>query len=412
MKKTYKFIIVSVTLIVALLIFFLIKHHVSNEEDLTKIVVSDGLSINYLDGEKISSSPKSNTTYKFSITNNDEEEKYYKIELDDFKVNEKISYQLKSDETKINIEDGSFSSNSIVDYAVINPGDTHNYVLTVNKYVSKVELGTLNISKYTFEQQYFAQTIIANSTVYQEPKTTVGEEISSSDEGLIQDIDDDGVTYYFRGDVKNNYVKFADMTWRIVRINGNNTVKLILDDNADELTEYYTENKHNYFAYSNTNIKNYLSNWYNAKLSLYDKYISTSKVCDDTAYTGKDEYIFSASQRLLVNQNPTFNCLGTKVNSKISLLTADEIEYAGALIGVGNNNYYLYNSDIVNPSWTISPSKGNENEFYPYTLSSSGSLDDSSIGNQKKGVRPVINIRKDLSVIGKGTISEPYELLF
>ena len=60
----------------------------------------------------------------------------------------------------------------------------------------------------------------------------------------------------------------------------------------------------------------------------------------------------------------------------------------------------------------MSPSKGNQNEFYPYTISTSGSLDDQSVGSQKKSVRPVINIRKDLSVDGKGTITEPYELLF
>ena len=31
--------------------------------------------------------------------------------------------------------------------------------------------------------------------------------------------DDDGISYYFRGSINNNYVKFADKFWRIVRIN-------------------------------------------------------------------------------------------------------------------------------------------------------------------------------------------------
>ena len=412
MKKTYKLLIVSITLILALLIFFVIKHHVHNDEELSKIVVRDGLSINYLDGDEIKSLPNGDSKYRFSITNNEDEEKYYKVEIDNFRPKDNITYSLQSDETKINIEEGNFSSNYVVDYAVINPGETHNYVFTIHKGVSSQNIGTLVVSKYAFEQQYFAQTIIANSTVYQEPKSSVGTEISSSDEGLIQDLDDEGVTYYFRGNVQNNYVKFADRLWRIVRINGNNTVRLVLNDATDDLTEYYTENQKNYFAYSNTNIKSYLASWYNANLFTFDKYIATTKVCDDSAYTGKDEYIFNTSQRLTVNNNPTFNCLGTKLNSKISLLTADEVEYAGGLIGLGNSNYYLYNSNILNPVWTMSPSKGNQEEFYPYTISTSGSLDDSSIGNQKKSVRPVINIRKDLSVIGKGTVDEPYELLF
>lgn len=412
MKKKRLIILIIAALLLTLITVVIIKNHSKKDKSTSKIVVTDNLSINYLNGDNIYATPSGEKKYTFSITNDSNVEKYYKIELENFKGNKNIKYTLTSEDTKINIDDADFSTKSIVDYAVINPGDTHTYLLTIDKYPSKVKIGTLVVSKYTFEQQYFAQIVIANSSVSQDPKTTVGMEVSTTDEGLIQDLDDEGVTYYFRGNVQNNYVKFADMLWRIVRVNGNNTVKLVLDNTTDELTEYYTSTNNNYFAYTNTNIKSYLSDWYQKKLSKVDKYIVTTKICDDTSYSGKDDYIFAVSQRLAVNHDPTFNCLGTKINSKISILTADEIEYAGALIGVGNNNYYLYNSAIVNPVWTMSPSKGNQDEFYPYTISTSGSLDDQTVGNQKKGVRPVINIRKDLSVVGKGTIDEPYELLF
>ena len=42
--------------------------------------------------------------------------------------------------------------------------------------------------------------------------------------------DDYGVSYYYRGAVEDNYVTFADMCWRIVRIQGDGSVKLILED--------------------------------------------------------------------------------------------------------------------------------------------------------------------------------------
>ncbi len=42
--------------------------------------------------------------------------------------------------------------------------------------------------------------------------------------------DDLGVSYYYRGAVEDNYVTFADMCWRIVRIQGDGSVKLILED--------------------------------------------------------------------------------------------------------------------------------------------------------------------------------------
>ena len=38
-----------------------------------------------------------------------------------------------------------------------------------------------------------------------------------------------GTSYYYRGNVTNNYVKFADKYWRIVRINGDGTVRVIYD---------------------------------------------------------------------------------------------------------------------------------------------------------------------------------------
>ena len=38
-----------------------------------------------------------------------------------------------------------------------------------------------------------------------------------------------GTSYYYRGNVTNNYVKFVDKYWRIIRINGDGTVRVIHD---------------------------------------------------------------------------------------------------------------------------------------------------------------------------------------
>ena len=38
-------------------------------------------------------------------------------------------------------------------------------------------------------------------------------------------------------------------------------------------------------------------------------------------------------------------------------------------------------------------------------------LEENNIGNVKRSVRPVINIVKSVSVTGKGTKDEPYEIL-
>ncbi|MBO4601182.1 MAG: prepilin-type N-terminal cleavage/methylation domain-containing protein [Bacilli bacterium] len=50
---------------------------------------------------------------------------------------------------------------------------------------------------------------------------------TSTNAGLYKAEDDDGATYYYRGAVDNNWVEFAGFYWRIVRINGDGSVRLI-----------------------------------------------------------------------------------------------------------------------------------------------------------------------------------------
>ena len=53
---------------------------------------------------------------------------------------------------------------------------------------------------------------------------------AESTDGYLCSVEDAyGTSYYYRGNVTNNYVKFTDKYWRIVRINGDNTVRVIYD---------------------------------------------------------------------------------------------------------------------------------------------------------------------------------------
>ena len=50
---------------------------------------------------------------------------------------------------------------------------------------------------------------------------------ATTDEGLFMAEDDKGESYYYRGAVKNNYVSFAGLTWRIIRRNGDGSIRMI-----------------------------------------------------------------------------------------------------------------------------------------------------------------------------------------
>ena len=83
-----------------------------------------------------------------------------------------------------------------------------------------------------------AETATTNSDT---TRTTLGStvteftSISGANEHVLNNAPDDyGTSYYYRGNVKDNYVSFANKTWRIVRINGDGSVRLVLDDVAKD----------------------------------------------------------------------------------------------------------------------------------------------------------------------------------
>ena len=64
-------------------------------------------------------------------------------------------------------------------------------------------------------------------TVY--PYTARVNSYDNSSMGMYASSDDDGTSYYYRGAVAGNYVKMADKFWRIIRVNGDGTLRLIYD---------------------------------------------------------------------------------------------------------------------------------------------------------------------------------------
>lgn len=131
--------------------------------------------------------------------------------------------------------------------------------------------------------------------------------------GIYATEDDLGISYYFRGAVENNYVKFANFYWRIIRINGDGTIRMIYagtsahangesttdtsigdstyNDNGDDTAYvgymYGTAGASTYaVANSNTNnstIKTLIDNWY--KTNIVDKgfsnYVADAIYCND-----------------------------------------------------------------------------------------------------------------------------------
>ena len=322
----------------------------------------------------------------------------------------------------------------------------------------------------------FAETILANNEV-KAPITTPGAAISTADEALLASTEDDyGTSYYFRGAVKNNYVEFANKCWRIVRVGGDGSVKLILhndnkagvanpcdaannsdsaafarysgttytskfnekaDDNAYVGFKYGTPGSSTYeVTHANTNNSTILTNletWYNDNLSTYEKVIADTEWCNDktnvtdTTYDplrlspnglgyGTNVTYYGATQRLVSKSDsaggtgPSLKCTGelSKINSKVGLITADELAFAGYVYKQINLTTYLDENATDTYWWSLSPSAFNgSNASVWHVNGSSGRLYNGYVDGAG-GLRPSISLKSATNVTGEGTSSSPF----
>ena len=193
-------------------------------------------------------------------------------------------------------------------------------------------------------------------------------------EALLASTEDDyGTSYYFRGAVKNNYVEFANKCWRIVRITGDGSVKLVLhNDNTTKVanpcssannstnaafarysgTTYnsafnssYNDNAYVGFMYGATGASDYasahantnkstiltnLESWYKNNLESYESKLADTIWCNDkstvsggTGY-GTNSTDYAAYNRLTSTKQPTLICPNDNNGGKLSKFTVKD----------------------------------------------------------------------------------------
>lgn len=394
-KSMLSFIFLLIICCTAIGIGYLFYDKVTNDSD---IVIDGNITINYLNGKSFKLS--GDNELSFSVTNNDTETKYYYIQLSDVSAKD-VSYELvSSDNLKITNE---LKSEIISNQVSINGENTINYTIKFITKDNEEYSGTINIGAKENETNTFSDVLLNNNKVSEVSLTNNGE-IATLDEGLLKTVDDLGVAYYFRGKVSNNNVSFAGFNWKIVKINGDGSIKLVLDNIIEDVTKYYEEN----YEFENSTINIVLNAWYDNNLESFSDYIAYYKYCNDI--TLEDSENFLGFNRVITNKIPNYICLGTKYNTKIGLLTVDEVSMAGA--GTEENkSFYLYNEKIERDSYLMSGAKLNKNVYYPFILTSKGNIVYNVEGKLLRGVRPVINIIKTAKVTGNGTIDEPYKIV-
>ena len=170
--------------------------------------------------------------------------------------------------------------------------------------------------------------------------------IETEEKGLYKTKDDYGTSYYFRGSQNNNYIDFNNMCYRIVRIDGNSNIKLILEDkdnNCETSDGNWNIEKGNYDLmltslenFQTNNLNNVIDklvpgNWCLKNIENIEEYKTPSLVCGENIVNkysdNKDMYV------------------GT--------ITLDELMFAGAKYnGTSENGEYYLNSGNNLSAWT------------------------------------------------------------
>jgi hypothetical protein len=269
------------------------------------------------------------------------------------------------------------------------------------------------------DTQTLANRILMDNTlITAQPTLTTSSNNTSDESGLYASTatNTGETTYYFRGEVENNYVSFAGFTWRIIRINEDGTVRLIMQDGINNNATYaFNLNYDNksYMYYSNSsNAKTQLESWYTTNITNngYSSYVASGNYyCEQAKVSWNSNYTTNsgASMTVYTSYTPNFKCSTDGngkglVNASIGLITYDEAIFAGIYLNKTNSNIYLSG----NYSFTMSPAGyGNDAIVWSFTSTGVGGL--VTVSNSR-GLRPVININANTIVTGYGTSTEPY----
>ena len=278
--------------------------------------------------------------------------------------------------------------------------------------------------------------------------------------------DDYGTSYYYRGNVEDNYVEFNNFCWRIVRIEGDGSVKITLaaQKKCSEIgasdtgsafigTGHYGYNQEKvtnssgqqsqYDKYiadyvssptsTDTSMRAQFDNWYNTNLKSVEGKLKKDKWClgnttdpynssgvlqtsstTDLMYNNTSFY-YDTYRRLYgngVTANASLRCDGKNYEtheSFIGALTADEVVFAGGKAGSSNYNYYLLDNAGSNWWWTLSPADFNGYRGIAFLVYSYGYVSNYNVVNDEGSLRPAVSLKSSTPITGgNGTQTNPY----
>ena len=259
-----------------------------------------------------------------------------------------------------------------------------------------------------------------------------------------------------------------DIYWRIIRTNSDGSIRLLYVGTSPDTTEgnigtsafNSSDNSPKYVGYkygedtspdtirkntTDSTIKMFIDSWYQNNLTNYTKYLSTSAVyCNDRSlgtgqtYSTSSDFNFAPNYRTDhdtngAKANPSYNCTdirdafsvdntSAKLTYPVSLMTADEIAFAGGVSRTTMNTPYAWfssnsaGSQVSTYWWSLSPDDLSEFWGPMASVWYWTSISDAYLFNGRVGltyvVRPVLSLKScTLYSTGDGSATNPYTIL-
>lgn len=285
--------------------------------------------------------------------------------------------------------------------------------------------------------------------------------VATTNEGMFATNDNQGTSYYFRGAVNNNWIKYGkdssnkDIYWRIIRINGDNSIRMIYSGttaptsstsvvmtgagsaidrsvynsgtNYAEYVGYMYQRGYQRNNTNNSTIKTKIDNWFAGTSLKNDSNVVDNIFCNDRSTSSSwssrpsSNLLYNGHIRNLSYSNASLWCenkldkfttsstLGNgSLTYPVGLITIDEVAIAGGYFATDNKNYYLYTGTFY---YTMTPNFfRSTGTAFVFIVNNTGKFPNSSIGSTAY-IRPVINLNGNVKLSGTGTYDNVYEVV-
>lgn len=285
--------------------------------------------------------------------------------------------------------------------------------------------------------------------------------VATTNEGMFAANDNQGTSYYFRGAVNNNWIKYGkdssnnDIYWRIIRINGDNSIRMIYSGtsaptsstsvvmtgagsaidrsvynsgtNYAEYVGYMYQRGYQRNNTNNSTIKTKIDNWFAGTSLKNDSNVVDNIFCNDRSTSSSwssrpsSNLLYNGHIRNLSYSNASLWCenkldkfttsstLGNgSLTYPVGLITIDEVAMAGGYFATDNKNYYLYTGTFY---YTMTPNFfRSTGTAFVFIVNNTGKFPNSSIGSTAY-IRPVINLNGNVKLSGTGTYDNVYEVV-